>query len=515
MIALAAAGALLVTAVSVASPDSVRSPITAQSPAPEVARTITWGPCKDTDLRAAKAQCGFLRVPLNWSSPNGRQIRIAVSQVKARGTAPRQGVMLTNPGGPGGSGLALPALLPDAVPHGAGKSYDWIGFDPRGVGASRPALSCDADFAKGPRPDYTLRRNSPGANGQAPNERAWLVKVGNYLSACKARNGDLLEHVRTADTVRDMDALRAALGEEQINFYGFSYGTFLAQAYATAYPDRVRRLVLDASVPPDYPGYGDGGREQSIAFERVITEFFGWVARHDQRYRLGANATVVRTAYQRDLAALRRNPVAGIGPSEWADVFSDTGFAEAAWPEIAGAWAAWRSGRRGPIKKLYRIIGSPGDDNSYAAFLATVCTDGAFPRNYNRIRNDAFTLAPDAPFGIWGAFWFSAPCTFWPVPAGQPVAVSGAASATPLPILLIHATRDGAAPYSGALAVRREFAGAVLVAERGATTHAGSLYGNRCIDNAVAAYLADGTLPPRRSGDRADATCPRTPVPRP
>ncbi|MGQ0624391.1 MAG: alpha/beta fold hydrolase [Sporichthyaceae bacterium] len=518
VIAMAAAGALLVAGVSVASPDAGdRSGAgTAASPEPDVVRTIAWGRCADPDLRAAKAQCGSLSVPLDWAVPTGRQITLAVSRVKARGKAPRQGVMLTNPGGPGGSGLSLPAFLPDAVPRGAGKLYDWIGFDPRGVGASRPALGCDPAFAKGPRPDYTLRRNSGGAGAGEPAERAeraWLAKIRAYIADCQARNAALLPHVKTVDTVRDLDALRAALGAEQINFYGFSYGTFLAQAYASAYPNRVRRLVLDSSVPPDYPGYGDGGRAQAIAFEAVITEFFGWLAAHHATYALGRRAAGVRAAYAGELAALRRAPLAGVGPAEWADVFSDAGFAEEAWPEIAAAWAAWRDGRRGAIRGLYQAIGSPGDDNSYAAFLATVCTDGPFPRSYAQLRREAFALAPAAPFGIWGGFWFSAPCTFWPVPPGEPARVDGALF--PGPILLIHATGDGAAPYAGALAVRREFAGAVLVAERGATTHAGSLYGNRCIDAAVAAYLATGALPARRPGDRADATCARTPVPVP
>ena len=144
--------------------------------------------------------------------------------------------MLVNPGGPGGSGLVY-SILGAFVPGDAGAAYDWIGFDPRGVGASVPALSCDPDYTAGPRPRYeptTLR-----------TEAAWLKKAAGYALDCGRAGGRLLGHLKTTDTVADMDAIRQALGEEQLNFYGFSYGTYLAQVYATQHPDRVRRMVLD------------------------------------------------------------------------------------------------------------------------------------------------------------------------------------------------------------------------------------------------------------------------------
>ncbi len=495
--AAAAAGALVLTSLTAVE-------IATAAPA---AGTISWGRCADRDLRDAGAKCGVLEVPLDWRNPTGTTITLAVSRIRAT-KGPRQGVLITNPGGPGVSGLALPAYLLPEVPDDAGATYDWIGFDPRGVGNSRPALSCRPNYWNSPRPAY-----EPASEAvRSPNERRWIARSKNYAAACQ-ENGDLLQHMRTVDTIRDLEALRIALGVKRISFYGFSYGTYLAQLYATRYPDRVKRMVLDGNVPPNYPGYGDGGRAQATAFERVMTEFFDWVADHDKAYGLGVRGSNVESAYYDELAKLTAQPVRGIGAAEWTNVIQLAGFAEYLWPEVADAFADWRSGKRGSVRALYEFAGEPGDDNSYAAFLATVCTDAPFPRSYPQIRKDAFATAKQAPFEAWTNAWFAAPCTFWPTAAGRAPRVDG--SKLQVPILLIHATGDGVAPYTGALAVRREFPTAALIAEVGATTHAGSLYGNSCIDSAIARYLVNGALPDRRAEDGADATCSRLPVPVP
>ncbi|MGQ0845233.1 MAG: alpha/beta hydrolase [Sporichthyaceae bacterium] len=504
-----------VGAAAVAVAGAALGPVvaTAAQAAPAESRPegkIAWGACEDVNLLTAGAECAMLPVPLDWAKPDGKSIWLALSRVKATGN--RQGVMLTNPGGPGGSGRWMPTYLPGAVPREVGLTYDWIGFDPRGVGASRPALSCEPDYLKGPRPAYRPAEKT----GRAPNERAWISRTKAYAKACAVRNGDLLRHVRTADTVKDMDAIRAALGEERINFYGMSYGTFLGQTYATAYPGRVRRMVLDGNVPPDYSGYGDGGRAQMTSFQFVIREFFAWMARYDSTYHLGTTADEVAAAYGELQAKLGAQPVGEVGAAELDDVFLRAGYAERLWPTVADAFADARMGDTSALERQYRQANSPGDDNAFAAFNATFCTDGPFPTDYAKVRQDGYDIAEIAPLPAWGGFWFSAPCTWWPVEPGKPLVVDGQRlAATDTRILLINATRDGATPFSGALAVRKEFPTAVLVAEQGATTHSGSLSGNACIDKYVADYLADGTLPRRLSGNRSDADCARTPVPKP
>jgi pimeloyl-ACP methyl ester carboxylesterase len=480
------------------------------APARAASAPLAWGTCPDLTLVQAGVECAMLTVPLDWDHPAGEQIQIALS--RARATHDRQGVLLTDPGGPGGSGLGLPAVLPSNVPHDVGRSYDWIGFDPRGVGASRPALSCEGDYLNGPRPAYKPAQ----PKSQAPNEKAWIDRTVAYTKDCAAKNGQLLSHVRTIDTVRDMDAIRAALGESKLNYYGFSYGTFLGQAYATKYPTHLRRMVLDGNVPPDYPGYGDGRRAQMTALQFVLDKFLGWIAEHESTYHLGTDLAAVTAAYDKVETDLTKTPVGEIGSAEWDDVFLVAAYAESQWPALASALSDGVAGDISSVRALYNATDHPGDDNSFAAFNATYCTDGPFPTDYAKVRADAFSIASAAPLAAWGGFWFSAPCTWWPVAASAPLHIDGAQSALRnTPILLVNGTRDGATPFAGALAVRREFPSSALVAEVDSTTHAGSLQGNPCVDDKIADYLATGKLPARLSGDRADASCQRRPYPKP
>jgi pimeloyl-ACP methyl ester carboxylesterase len=467
--------------------------------------TIAWGECTDETLIAFGAECGMLSVPLDYRRPRGEKIQLAVSRVKH--TVPDdqyQGIMLVNPGGPGGSGLIY-SVLGAFVPGEVGFAYDWIGFDPRGVGSSVPALSCDPDYTAGPRPPYdpaTLRI-----------EAAWLKKAAGYAFDCGQAGGRLLGHLKTTDNVADMDAIRQALGQEQINFYGFSYGTYLGQVYATLHPDRVRRMVLDSNVDPRQVWY-DANIDQDYAFEVVIQIFFDWVARHNDVYGLGATAADVQASYDAALASLTANPQGQLGASEWVDAFVGAGYVQFLWPDVAAAFAAFvNDGDPGPATDLYLGQDTPGDDNGYAMYLATECSDAKWPRSWLFWHRDNTRVAQDAPFFTWGNAWFNAPCVFWPTVAGTPVDVDGSSVA---PVLLLDETLDAATPFAGSLEVRERFPQASLIATVGGTNHANSLFGGvPCVDDAVAAYLADGSLPTRAPGTTADAECEPAPEPEP
>ena len=205
-------------------------------------RSIQWGNCTDPTLSKADAECGFLSVPLDYTRPHGPKIQLAVSRITH--TVPHskfQGIMLAYPSGPGVSGLGL-ATLGKKVPNMAGEAYDWIGFDPRGVGSSMPALSCLPNNHTSPRPNYTPSNEAV--------EKFWLKRSKNYAMACAENNGKLLEYMTTSHMVQDIERLRIALGQSTINFYGQGYGTYLGQVYATSYPHRVRRMVLDSNLDP-------------------------------------------------------------------------------------------------------------------------------------------------------------------------------------------------------------------------------------------------------------------------
>jgi pimeloyl-ACP methyl ester carboxylesterase len=505
MLAVATAGILAVGGATVVGTT------TAQADAPTAvtrpAAAIAWGACESESLKTVGAECGFVPVPMDWSKPKGEQIQIAVSRLRAKTN--RQGVILVNPGGPGGSGLDFPALYPQRVPEDIGYHYDWIGFDPRGVGSSRPAVSCDKGYFNGPRPQYEPADLSRITGSEA----VWIARTKKYAKACAEQNGAIIEHMRSVDTVRDMDAIRQALGEQQINYYGISYGTFLGQAYATMYPQKVRRMILDSNVAPDYPGYGDAGRGQVSGFEYTAEQFFAWVAAHQTQYNLGATPEAVEKAYYALLDDLREAPVGPIGSAEWQDVFLTAGYAEFLWPTLADGWALWNTGDRSRMEFLYEVLASVGDDNSFAAFNSTLCSDGPWPRSYARVRDDALALAKEFRFATWGGYWFSGPCTFWPVKSTKPLPIDG--SKIDVPILLLNATQDAPTPFANALKVKAEFPTSVLVSDVGGMTHGVGLNGNACVTRYVTDYLRDGTLPARTSAPGADVECARKPLPEP
>jgi pimeloyl-ACP methyl ester carboxylesterase len=467
---------------------------------------IKWGACKESGLASAKAECGFLTVPLDYAKPDGTKIKLAVSRVKS--TVPahgRQGVMLVNPGGPGGSGRSL-SVLGRYVPAGAGDFFDWIGFDPRGVGASVPALTCDADYLSYHRPPYVPTG--------AAIEKAWLKRAKGYAKDCAANGGKLLDHMRTTDTVRDMESLRIALGEKKINFYGFSYGTYLGQVYSTLYPQRVGKMVLDGNVNPGRVWY-DANLDQDVAFERTMKIYFGWLAKYDKVYHLGKTGKAVEKVFYQEQAKLIKKPVGGFGGSELTDVFLQAGYYVFGWEAVATAFSSWVNDRDSAGLKALFEASNPTDkgaDNGYAVYLATQCTDVQWPTSWDKWRADNAKVHKLAPFETWGNAWFNAPCLTWAGKAGKPVGVNGKDAP---PILLISETLDGATPFSGSLEVRRLFPRAVLVEGVGGTTHAGSLFGNACVDLTIARYLANGTLPKRVQGSTSDKKCEPLPQPNP
>ncbi len=505
---LAGGAGLVAAALSTLAPAGTAG-AAEQAPMVRAATTIDFGGCDKFAIAGLGAECGYLSVPLNWSKPNGKKIKLAVSRVKSTAPAAKyQGVMLVNPGGPGGSGLAYSALK-DRLPNGSGTGYDWIGFDPRGVGMSKPALSCISDFAAGVRPQYI-----PARKGKKPtaSEKAWLVLSKKYATACGEKHGALLENMRTVDWVKDMDALRAALGAEKINFLGFSYGTYLGQVYATMYPARVRRMLLDGNVDPKQVWYR-AQLSQNRAFERTATAFFGWIAQHHSTYDLGITAKDVRAKYDAVMVELTKQRVDGIGANEWTDTFLRAQYAEFLWPDAADALASWVHKRNmDSANRAYRAALEP-DDNTFAVYNAVQCTDKKWPTKYAKWRKDAFATAADAPFMTWSNVWFNTACLYWPAKAGTPVTVNGAAAP---PILLLNSTLDGATPYAGALTARSLFPKARLIAENGSATHSGStLGGNACIDKRISDYLISGTLPARKAGTTTDVVCAASPKPEP
>ncbi|GIM89108.1 peptidase [Paractinoplanes toevensis] len=495
MLTAVAVGALLVTAGLLA-------------PGAEAATGLVWTACTDEGLIEAGAQCTRLTVPVDHARPSGAKLTLALSRV--RHTSPDsayQGVMLVNPGGPGAPGLGL-ATLGASVPGEVGGRYDWIGFDPRGVGASSPALTCDPAVNGYHRPYYVpLTRTI---------EKAWLDRSRDYAAKCGRAGGALLDHLRGTDIVQDIDHIRRALAAPKINFYGFSYGSYLGQLYATRFPGNVRRMVLDGVADPGRLGYRGQNLDQDPGFDRNMGLFFDWIAKHDDIYHLGTSGAAVERTYYAEEARLRRAPAGGvIGPDELSDALLDAGYGVLGWADDAAAFAALiNDDDPGPVKDLYDSAypQEPGGDNGTAGYLATVCTDSKWPRDYATWKRDATRLHRVAPYETWANVWFNAPCLFWPARAADPARIDGGQAP---PVLLLSETFDAATPFSGALEARRRFPRSVLIEGVGGSTHAASLNGVACTDDAVAAYLRDGSLPRRLNGSRSDKRCEPLPQPDP
>ncbi len=493
------AGTLAAGAPAVAAPASEPAPVA--GPGGYTPPAVAWTDCS-ADYASSKLpfECGTVAVPIDWSNPAGEKASIAVTRV-AHTAQPYQGVMLVNPGGPGGSGTGLAGLV-TAIPNGGGAGYDWIGFDPRGVGESTPSLHCIDDYTNGVRPSYEPTTTKI--------EKAWLTRSKAYAAACRARNGAILDHMTTVDAAKDMDAIRAALGQAQINYYGFSYGTYLGQVYSTLYPSHVRRMVFDGTVDPRGVWYR-ANLDQDVAFEKTINIWFTWLAKYDRIYHLGRTRAAVSKTYYRVKAQLTKHPVGDVGGSEWNDMLLQAGYYQVVWTDLADVFSAWAVDHdEDALQTGYEDYVESADDNGFAVYSAVQCTDAKWPSSYAEYERDNRYVAKKAPFETWGNAWFNAPCLFWKVKAGTPLKIDGSRVAS---LLMINETLDAATPYPGSLEVRKRYPNARLIAEPGGTTHSGSLYGNSCVDDRIAAYLADGTLPARKRGGSADVLC--APLPKP
>jgi pimeloyl-ACP methyl ester carboxylesterase len=453
-------------------------------------------------------QCASLRVPLDYSNPGGRKITLALSRILA--TAPasqQQGVLLVNPGGPGASGLSLAGAVANGLSPSVASEYDIIGFDPRGVGSSTPALHCDSAFFKGVRPDYIPRTSH--------DEQVMKARAKAYAAGCQKNDGAVLPFMTTQNAARDIDSIRAALGQQKISYFAYSYGTYLGEVYATLFPNRIHRVALDSVVNPAGVWYQDN-IDQDYAFQGRMIAFFAWVARHDGVYHLGTTADEVRQAWYRARANLAAHPIRDssgplIGPDEFDDTFLQGGYSDSLWPGLASALRAYlHGGDSGQMISQYEAFGTQ-NENEFAVYNAVQCADVAWPRDWARWDHDTRVVYKRAPFQAWDNAWFNAACAYWPVKGpAAPLRIKGAG----LPgILMIQGTLDAATPYAGAQQAHRLLPTSRVVVVQGGGNHGQSLDDppNTCVDGYLNRYLATGALPQRPGA--VNATCPSLPPP--
>jgi pimeloyl-ACP methyl ester carboxylesterase len=314
-----------------------------------------------------------------------------------------------------------------------------------------------------------------------------------------------------------MDQIRQAFGVQKINYYAFSYGTYLGQVYATLFPDRVRRMVLDSTVDPTGAWYADN-ISQDYAFQGRLNAFFAWTAKYDGTYHLGSTEAQVRSAYYQARARLKANPVSGrsgpmIGPDELDDTFLLAGYLNAVWPDYAQALADYvNGGSTSALASQYQEWGVQ-NENEFAVYNAVECADVNWPRNWAKWQADTLRVYKTSPFQAWDNAWFNAACAFWPVKGpAQPLRIKGAGLP---PILMLQGTLDAATPYAGAQDAHKLLPSARMVVVTGGGNHGQSIAdpANDCVQNYVTSYLATGALP--QQPGLVNATCAPVPDPTP
>ncbi|MFN8584259.1 MAG: alpha/beta hydrolase [Dehalococcoidia bacterium] len=495
--------AVLVAAVAlllVSGGPSRSSAVEAQRPG------LTWTGC------GGSFECATLAVPLDYGQPGGRTIDVALIRLPARKPSERIGALLSNPGGPGGSGIEFMRGWSRILDGDIRDRFDLVSFDPRGVGDSSPLL-CHDDA----RDLIGLEPEPSTADEWSEVRRALRA----FADLCAERGGAVLPHLGSVDVVRDIDRIREALGEQQITYVGYSYGTVLGALYAELFPQRVRAMVLDGpvdlSLSPDQLNV-----TQAVGFERALSHFVADC--RERQCALARNGRDPGAALQQVVEAARAHPI----PSSDADRPARSGEALTAivasmyrkefWPSLVQAVEEGLNGNGTWLVQLAdRLWGRSGDeyDNSMEMNTAVNCLDYAYspdPAHYEEASRAAAAVSPTfgASFGTTGlvcAYWHASP---------QPLQSPDAAEAPPL--LVVGTTGDPATPFEWALATRRDLVTSTLLTFEG-EGHTAYASGNHCVDEVVNAYLLERRLPQdgaicgREESPRAPATPPAAAFP--
>lgn len=474
---------------------------------------LAWGPCvpfaateEDRQIYADPAlQCARMEVPLDYAAPDGRTGTIAVLRHAAPASPQRIGSLVINPGGPGASGVQTAAYLSTSLAATeVGRRFDVVGFDPRGVGASEPAIRC----LEGPERDADRRDDdtdsSPAGVAQTEAEERQTV------DRCAQRTGvDVLANVGTRDVARDMDVLRAAVGDAQLSYLGYSYGTRIGSTYAEEFPRNVRAMILDGALDPDQDPtvelieQGRGFQGAFDAFARDCTT--------RPNCPLGQDPAQTTAAYQQLTRPLidAPLPLPDGRVLSYADAQQGTInalYVEAYWPRLSRALTELRAGQGAQLMTLADEYYERNPDGTYAssqdAFEAIRCVDDP------RVTDPAQSLAraqaynQAAPFldSGRGASGARDSCAFWPVPpTSQPhiPQVPGLA-----PPLVVSTTGDPATPYQAGVELARALNGSLLT--KIGDEHTAVFQNSPCVDDIATRYLIDGTPAP------PNATCPAT-----
>ncbi|MFV0128572.1 alpha/beta hydrolase [Streptomyces sp. HMX112] len=504
--ALASFGLLLsgCTGTGAASSASATAPASASGSAPGAVtpaelkalkgyygQRLTWRKCGVPGF-----ECATLKAPLDYAEPAGDQVDLAVSRVRATGPGKRLGSLLVNPGGPGGSAIGyLQEYAGVGYPAQVRARYDMVAVDPRGVARSEPVRCLDGEQMD----TYTQVDLTPDDRRETDRLAA---SFKDFAAGCEKRSGRILSHVSTVETARDMDILRAVLGDRKLAYVGASYGTFLGATYAELFPTRTGRLVLDGAMDPSLPT-AELNRDQTAGFEAAFRSFAADCVRRPD-CPLGTESPAdAATRLKAFFTRVDAEPVPTGERRALGESLATTGviaamYDEAAWSRLREALTRAMDGEGSGLLALADTYYEREEDGTYSNLMyanaAVNCLD----------QPPAFTTPGQAAAAVpsfekaspvfgKGLAWASLSCAYWPVKAtgtAHRIKAEGAA-----PILVVGTTRDPATPYKWAKALAAQLASGTLLTYDG-DGHTAYGRGSTCVDTAINTYLLSGTTPP-------------------
>jgi pimeloyl-ACP methyl ester carboxylesterase len=444
---------------------------------------LAWKSCH------GKFQCSSLLVPLDYSKPTGQTLHIAV--IKQSSSGSHLGSLVINPGGPGASGVQFEAEAAPAFSQ-LTDHYDLVSFDPRGVGQSEPVRCLSSAQL-----DTFINTDPVPAT---PAEHAALVSQAKlFADSCFAKNGSYLEHIATIDQARDMDVLRAALGDAKLTYYGASYGTYLGAKYAQLFPTHIRAMVLDGALNPD-ESVTQNNLVQAEGFQTDLDDMLAACAKSGS-CPLGSTAEAAHAALESLKARVTATPesVNGreLGAGEFFEGLADGLYSTSEWPQLWAALGQAITGNGAGMLAFADNLTERSANGSYSNLIesntAINCIDRPSPTSVATYDADAKAFALKAPdFGA-AIEYGSLPCAFWKVPPVEQLHPVNAVGAPP--ILVIGTTRDPATPYVWAQALAKQLTSGVLLTHDG-DGHTAYLDQDPCVDAAVKTYV-DDLQPPK------------------
>ena len=461
------------------------------------AAQISWTACPLEDYPTL--QCGTFEVPYDYSKPTGKKFTLALQKLPASGA--KIGTLFANPGGPGVSGLN--SWFFAATSPSLSESFDLVGFDPRGVGETRPAFDCE------PAPGGAPRTGTPTAGDWVTLSRALTPGIARANRACQRKSADFIAHVGTNNVVRDLDAMRAAVGDAKLNFWGMSYGTRIGYTYAYRYPQRVRAIILDGPVTPDgsWANFADvrsGSNDDALRFIRSVSPAT-YAAVISTRNSLFASRLDIGTA---------GNPIR-LGGYDWLSIVAGSMLQQSGWPNIAALAGLVAAARivgpggydgRAALRKALAIAEAEGPDGVAAgdgANSAINCADYADrpgARQRARIVRNVVSRAP--VFGGLLASSSAPGCTgftFRPDPVPRIASRASLARVRNLKLAIADSTADAATPLVWGRAMVRAFPSAFEITQQ-TGNHVNFLSTDSdCVDDPLREYLLTLKTAPRRT----------------